>query len=125
MGKISFICTFGAFFTRAADQTRMARVSGRNIKFVGSHVGVSIGEDGPSQMALEDSALFGAVPDCVVFQPADAVATAQITALLLQHQGFAYMRMLRPKTKVLDANDERFYIGGSKVVRRRSIEGPE
>lgn len=117
LGKMPFICTFGAFFTRAADQIRMARVSGRNIKFVGSHVGVSIGEDGPSQMALEDIALFGAVPDCVIFQPADAAATVQLTTLLLQHQGLAYMRILRPKTKLLYGNDERFHIGGSKVLR--------
>lgn len=118
MDKIPFICTFGAFFTRAADQIRMAGVSNSNIKFVGSHVGVSIGEDGPSQMALEDIALFGAIPDCVILQPADAVATAQLTGLLSQHHGFAYMRTLRPKTKVLYANEERFQIGGSKVLRR-------
>lgn len=118
LGKIPVIATFGAFFMRAADQIRMARVSEANIKFVGSHVGVSIGEDGPSQMALEDIAVFGALPDTVVLQPCDAVSTASLVSHMIEHAGFVYMRTLRPKTKVLYKGDESFAIGGSKILRQ-------
>jgi transketolase len=118
LGKIPFVGTFGAFLTRAADQIRMARVSEANIKFVGSHVGVSIGEDGPSQMALEDIAMFGTLPDTIIFQPADAVSTVKLTSLMLDYYGFAYMRTLRPKTSVLYNEDEEFKIGGSKTLRQ-------
>ena len=118
MGKIPFAATFAAFLTRAADQVRMARVSEANIKFVGSHVGVSIGEDGPSQMGLEDIALFGALPDTVVLQPCDAVSTSKLVSLMVAHDGFAYMRTLRPKTPLLYKNDDDFSIGGSKVLRQ-------
>lgn len=118
MGKIPFVATFAAFLTRAADQIRMARVSEANIKFIGSHVGVSIGEDGPSQMGLEDIALFGALPDTIVLQPCDAISTAKLVPLMAAHQGFAYMRTLRPKTALLYKNEEDFSIGGSKVLRQ-------
>jgi len=118
MRKIPFVATFAAFFTRAADQIRMARVSEANIKFVGSHVGVSIGEDGPSQMGLEDISLFGTVPDCVVLQPCDAVSTAKLVPEMMTHDGFAYMRTLRPKTTLLYKNEDTFDIGGSKVLRQ-------
>ena len=118
MGKIPFAATFAAFFTRAADQIRMARVSQANIKFVGSHVGVSIGEDGPSQMGLEDIALFGALPDTVVLQPCDAVSTAKLVSQMAAHDGFAYMRTLRPKTALLYGNEDNFNIGGSRVLRQ-------
>jgi len=118
LGKIPVVATFGAFLTRAADQIRMARVSEANIKFVGSHVGVSIGEDGPSQMGLEDIALFGALPDTVIFQPADAVSTAKLTAQMIAHSGFVYMRTLRPKTPLLYEDKEIFKIGGSKLLRQ-------
>jgi len=118
MGKIPFVATFAAFFTRAADQIRMARVSEANIKFVGSHVGVSIGEDGPSQMGLEDISLFGTVPDCVVLQPCDAVSTAKLVPEMMTHDGFAYMRTLRPKTALLYKNEDTFDIGGSKILRQ-------
>ncbi|HEV8284063.1 MAG TPA: transketolase [Chitinophagaceae bacterium] len=118
LGKIPFVATFAAFFTRAADQIRMARVSEANIKFVGSHVGVSIGEDGPSQMGLEDIALFGAMPDAVVLQPADAASTAKLVPHMITHKGFSYMRTLRSKTAVLYDNAEEFQIGGSKILRQ-------
>jgi transketolase len=118
MGKIPFAATFAAFLTRAADQIRMARVSESNIKFVGSHVGVSIGEDGPSQMGLEDIALFGALPDTVVLQPCDAVSTARLVSQMAAHHGFVYMRTLRPKTPLLYKNDDSFAIGGSAVLRQ-------
>ena len=118
MGKIPFVATFAAFLTRAADQVRMARVSEANIKFVGSHVGVSIGEDGPSQMGLEDISLFGTIPNCVVLQPCDAVSTAQLVSQMMTHDGFAYMRTLRPKTALLYKSEDSFDIGGSKVLRQ-------
>lgn len=118
LGKIPVIATFGAFFMRAADQIRMARVSEANIKFVGSHVGVSIGEDGPSQMALEDIAFFGALPDTVILQPCDAVSTASLVSRMVEHTGFVYMRTLRPKTKLLYTSGEPFTIGGSKIIRQ-------
>jgi transketolase len=117
LGKIPIAATFGAFLTRAADQIRMARVSEANIKFVGSHVGVSIGEDGPSQMGLEDIALFGALPDTVIFQPSDAVSTVKLTAQMIAHSGFVYLRTLRPKTPLLYDDNEIFKIGGSKLLR--------
>ena len=118
MGKIPFVATFAAFLTRAADQIRMARVSEANIKFVGSHVGVSIGEDGPSQMGLEDISLFGTLPGTVVLQPCDAVSTAQLVLQMIAHDGFAYMRTLRPKTPLVYKNEDSFSIGGSKVLRQ-------
>ncbi|HYG39530.1 MAG TPA: transketolase, partial [Cytophagales bacterium] len=118
LGKIPFVATFAAFLTRAADQIRMARVSEANIKFIGSHVGVSIGEDGPSQMGLEDIALFGALPDSVVLQPSDAVSTSALVPLMVSHQGFVYMRTLRPKTPVLYNETHKFKIGGSEILRQ-------
>ena len=118
LGKIPFVATFAAFLVRAADQIRMARVSEANIKFVGSHVGVSIGEDGPSQMGLEDIALFGAVPDTVILQPSDAISTAALVPEMINHHGFVYMRTLRPKTELFYNPDEEFKIGGSKVLRQ-------
>ncbi|OQP59435.1 transketolase [Niastella vici] len=118
IGKIPVMATFGAFFMRAADQIRMARVSEANIKFVGSHVGVSIGEDGPSQMALEDIAFFGALPDTVILQPCDAVSTVNLVSRMIEHSGIVYMRTLRPKTKLLYKPGEAFTIGGSTIVRQ-------
>lgn len=118
LGKIPFVATFGAFLSRAADQIRMARVSSSNIKFIGTHVGVSIGEDGPSQMALEDIALFGAMPDTVILQPSDAQSLKKLIPLLLNKDGFGYMRILRPKTKVLYGMDTIFKIGGSTILQQ-------
>ena len=117
LDKIPFVATFAAFLTRAFDQIRMARISGSNIKFVGSHVGVSIGEDGPSQMGLEDISMFGTMPDTVILQPADAISTAKLVPLMADHKGFVYMRTLRPKTQVLYENDSEFHIGGSNILR--------
>ncbi len=118
VGKIPFVATFAAFLTRAADQIRMARISEANIKFVGSHVGVSIGEDGPSQMGLEDIALFGALPDTVILQPCDAVSAAKLVPQMVTQKSFVYMRTLRPKTPLLYKNDDSFDIGGSKILRQ-------
>jgi len=116
-GKIPFASTFAAFLTRAFDHIRMAGISRANIKFVGSHCGVSIGEDGPSQMGLEDLAMMRAVPNSVVVYPSDAVATERLVNEVAKHKGITYMRTNRPKTPVIYPNDEEFKIGGSKVLR--------
>ena len=116
-GKVPFASTFGAFFGRAMDHLRMGAISMANIKCVGSHCGVSIGEDGPSQMALEDLAMFRSIPNAVVFYPADAVSTEKLVALAADHQGVVYIRTSRPKNPVLYPNEENFEIGGSKTLR--------
>lgn len=117
LGRIPFVSSFAAFLERAADQIRMARLSNANIKFVGSHCGVSIGEDGTSQMGLEDVSMFGAVPDSVIFHPADAVSTTRIIPLMAKHRGISYLRTLRPKTNMLYDESEIFTIGGSKILK--------
>lgn len=116
-GKIPFVATFACFLTRAYDFIRMAAISHTNLKLMGSHVGVSIGEDGPSQMGLEDLAMMAAQPGVVVLYPSDAVCTHWLTALAAEHQGMVYIRTGRPKTAILYKNDEKFTIGGSKVLR--------
>jgi transketolase len=117
-GAVPFAATFACFLTRAADFIRMAGISAVNVKLTGSHAGISIGEDGPSQMALEDLAIMRAVPDCAVLYPCEAVSTERLVALMAQHTGMAYMRTSRPKTPVLYDASETFRIGGSKVVRQ-------
>jgi transketolase len=117
-GFIPFASTFGAFFARAHDQIRMAAISRSNIKLSGSHVGVSIGEDGPSQMGLEDLALFRCLPESVVLYPCDAVSAEKCTELLAKRNGIGYVRTSRPKTPVIYGNTESFKIGGSKTVKR-------
>jgi transketolase len=116
-GKIPFAATFACFLTRAYDFIRMAAISRSNIKLMGSHVGVSIGEDGPSQMGLEDLAMMAAQPGVVVLYPSDAVCTHWLTAQAADHKGMVYIRTGRPKTPILYKNDEQFAIGGSKVLR--------
>jgi transketolase len=117
-GKIPFVSTFAAFLTRAFDQIRMARISYSDIRFAGSHCGVSIGQDGPSQMGLEDIAMFRTIPDSVVVYPSDAVSTEHLVAAIADRKGISYIRTSRPKTPVIYGSDEVFEIGGSKVVRR-------
>ena len=117
-GKIPFASTFAVFLSRGMDQIRMAGVSKSNIKLCGSHVGVSIGEDGPSQMGLEDLAIFRAIPNCAVFYPSDGVSAERAVALAADHKGMAYVRTSRPKTAIIYANDEPFAIGKLKVVRK-------
>jgi transketolase len=117
-GKIPFVSSFAVFLSRGFDQVRMAGFSGSNVKLCGSHVGVSIGEDGPSQMGLEDLALYRSIPNCVVFYPSDGVSTEAAVALAAQHPGMTYIRTSRPKTPILYANDEKFEIGKLKVVRK-------
>jgi transketolase len=117
-GAIPFPSTFACFLARAADFVRMTGISALNVKFAGSHVGVSIGEDGPSQMALEDLAMFRAVPNCAVLYPTDAVSMERLLEAAAYHDGPAYMRTTRPKLPVLYGPDEKFPIGGSKVLRQ-------
>ena len=116
-GHVPFASTFATFFTRAADQIRVAGISSANLKLVGSHVGISIGEDGPSQMALEDIALFRAVQGSSVLYPADAVATEKLLEEMAKTRGIQFLRTSRPKTPVIYGNDEQFPIGGAKVLR--------
>ncbi len=116
LGKVPYAATFGAFFTRAYDFIRMAAISRANIRLVGSHAGVSIGEDGPSQMALEDLAMMRAVQGATVLYPADATATAKLAATMAELDGISYMRTTREKTDPLYDADEAFPIGGSKVL---------
>jgi transketolase len=116
-GKVPFASTFAAFFTRAADQIRVAGISQSNIKLVGSHVGVSIGEDGPSQMALEDLAMMRAVVGSTVLYPSDAVSTEKLLEEMAKIKGVCFLRTSRPKTPVIYGNDEKFPVGGAKVLR--------
>src|ERR1035441_226301 len=116
-GHVPFASTFATFFTRAADQIRVAGISQSNLKLVGSHVGISIGEDGPSQMALEDLALMRAIVGSTVLYPAEAVATEKLLEQMAQHKGVCFLRTSRPKTPVIYGNDEQFPIGGAKVLR--------
>ena len=117
-GAIPFPATFAAFLTRAYDFIRMAAISNLNIKMAGSHAGVSIGEDGPSQMALEDLAMMRAQPNIAVLYPCDGVSTERLIEEMAYHPGPAYMRTSRPKTPVIYGPDEAFPIGGLKVLRR-------
>jgi transketolase len=119
-GKIPFVSTFAAFLTRAFDHMRMAAISGAAIKYAGSHCGVSIGEDGPSQMGLEDIAMMRAIPHSTVLYPSDAVSTERLVAAAADLKGATYIRTSRPATPVLYANSEEFPVGGSKVLRSGS-----
>ena len=115
-GAIPFPSTFACFLTRAYDFIRMACISNLNIKLAGSHAGVSIGEDGPSQMALEDIAMMRAEPNMTVLYPCEAVSTDRLVELAAYHPGPAYIRTSRPKTPVIYEANEEFHVGG--------LEGP-
>jgi len=117
-GAIPFPSTFAAFLARAYDFIRMAAISNVNIKMAGSHAGVSIGEDGPSQMALEDLAMMRAQPNIAVLYPCDAVSTERLLEKAAYHRGPVYMRTSRPKTAVIYGPDEQFDLGGLKVLRQ-------
>jgi transketolase len=119
---VPFVDTFACFFSRAYDQVRMAAISRSNINLCGSHCGVSIGEDGPSQMALEDLAMFRAIPDAAVFYPSDAVSTERLTEEAARRPGICYLRTSRPKTAVLYGPDEKFPVPGLKVVRQSASD---
>ena len=116
-GKVPFASTFATFFTRAYDHIRVAGISQSNIKLVGSHVGVSIGEDGPSQMALEDLAMMRAIVGSTVLYPSDAVAAEKLLEEMALIKGVCFLRTSRPKTPVIYGNDEKFPVGGAKVLR--------
>lgn len=115
---VAFVSTFATFFTRAFDQIRMGAISQTNVNFVGSHCGVSIGEDGPSQMGLEDIALFRTIPGSTVFYPSDAVSTERAVELAANTKGVCFIRTSRPNTAVIYGNDEKFVAGKAKVVKQ-------
>jgi len=117
-GHIPFASSFACFLTRAYDQIRMAAVSRANLKLMGSHAGVSIGEDGASQMGLEDLAMMRAVAGSTVFYPSDAVSMERLVEQAAKLDGIVYLRGTRMKTPVLYGNDEEFPVGGAKVVRQ-------
>ena len=121
-GAIPFPSTFACFLSRACDFIRMAGISNLNLKLAGSHAGVSIGEDGPSQMALEDLAMMRAVPNCAVLYPCDGVSAERLVAAAAAHQGMVYIRTSRPKTSVIYPPSEQFEIGGSKTLRESSSD---
>jgi transketolase len=117
---VAFASTFAAFFSRAYDQIRMGAVSMSQLNLAGSHVGCSIGEDGPSQMALEDIAMFRAINNCVVFYPSDPVSCERVVELAANIPSMVFIRTSRPATALLYKNDESFEIGKGKVVRQSS-----
>jgi len=118
--KIPFSSTFACFFSRAYDHIRVAGISQSNIKLAGSHVGVSIGEDGPSQMGLEDLAMMRAVVGSTVLYPSDAVCAEKLVEQMVLTKGICYLRTSRPKTAVLYKNEETFPVGGAKVLRQNA-----
>jgi transketolase len=118
LGKKAFASTFAAFFTRAYDQIRMAAISNATLHLCGSHAGVSIGEDGPSQMALEDLAMMRAVCGSTVLYPCDANQTAHLVHLMADLRGISFLRTTREKTPVIYGPAETFTVGGSKVVKQ-------
>lgn len=115
--KIPFCSTFAAFFSRAYDFIRMGAISRANIHLCGSHAGVSIGQDGPSQMALEDISMMRAVHDSVVLYPSCANTAAALIGMMPDHPGISYMRTTREKTPILYKGDEKYEFGGSKTLR--------
>jgi transketolase len=121
-GAIAFPSTFACFLTRAYDFIRMAAISRLNVKLAGSHAGVSIGEDGPSQMALEDLAMMRAQPNMAVLYPCDAVSAERLVAAAAAWEGPAYIRTSRPKTPVIYGPGEPFPVGGCKVLRQSAAD---
>lgn len=115
--KKVFAATFAAFFARAFDQIRMGAISQANLKLCGSHAGVSIGEDGPSQMALEDLSMFRSIHGSTVLYPSDATCTAALLQQMKDLDGISFLRSTREKTPVLYDSNEEFTIGGSKTLR--------
>ena len=117
LGKVVFPATFAAFFTRAYDFIRMAAISRANLRLSGSHAGVSIGEDGPSQMALEDLAMMRAIHGSTVLYPCDGNSTARLVGAMADLPGISFIRTTREKTPVIYGSDEAFPVGGSKTLR--------
>jgi len=122
-GKIPFISTFSSFFSRAHDQIRMAAISNSALRLVGSHCGVSIGEDGPSQMGLEDIALMRCLPESIVLYPADAVSTHKLVEQMARYdKSISYLRATRMATPVIYDNNEQFPVGGCKVLKKSNYD---
>ncbi|XP_065165310.1 transketolase-like protein 2 isoform X2 [Atheta coriaria] len=119
---VAFVSTFATFLTRAFDQIRMGAISQTNVNFVGSHCGVSIGEDGPSQMGLEDIAMFRSIPGSTIFYPADAVSCERAIELAANTKGITFTRVNRPNTNVIYANDHVFHIGKANIVRKTATD---
>ncbi len=117
-GKIPFVSTFAAFLSRAFDQIRMSQYSNTNIKFVGSHSGVSIGEDGSSQMGLEDIAMFRTLNNSVVLYPSDGISTEKLVEEAAGHYGNVYIRTTRMDTPIIYDENDIFKIGGSKIIKQ-------
>ncbi|XP_030049968.1 transketolase-like protein 1 [Microcaecilia unicolor] len=115
---VAFASTFAAFLSRAYDHIRMGAISRSNVNLCGSHCGISIGEDGPSQMALEDLAMFRAIPTCTVFYPSDAVSTEYAVFLAANTKGICFIRTSRPEMSVIYPPEEKFEVGQAKVVRQ-------
>src|SRR5690625_4807660 len=120
-GYLAFASSFAAFLTRAADFIRMAPVSRVDLRLVGSHAGVEIGADGPSQMGLEDLAMFAATQGSTVLYPSDATSTAALVEQMTETSGVSYMRTTRGAFPVLYGADEQFPVGGSKTLRSSEI----
>ncbi len=118
-GKIPFVSTFASFFSRAFDQIRMAAIGQSPLRLTGSHAGVSIGQDGPSQMGLEDIAIMRTLPNSVVLYPSDAVSTYKLVELMANRSdGITYLRTTRMATPVLYNTGEEFTLGGCKILRQ-------
>jgi len=117
LGKTAFAATFGAFLSRAADFVRMGAISRANLRLCGSHAGVSIGEDGPSQMAVEDLSMMRTLHSSTVLYPADGNATIRLVTTMCDLEGISYLRTTREATPVLYGADEEFPVGGSKTLR--------
>jgi transketolase len=122
LGKKAFASTFATFFTRAYDQIRMASISNATIHLCGSHAGVSIGEDGPSQMGLEDLAMMRAVQGSTVLYPCDANQTAVLLRQMAELKGISFLRTTREKTPILYGPNEAFPVGGSKLVKHSDAD---
>jgi transketolase len=116
LGKTAFAATFGAFWTRGGDQIRMGAISRADLRLCGSHAGISIGEDGPSQMALEDLSLFRAINGSTVLYPADGPSTVELVTTMCDLPGISYIRTTREATPILYADDHDFPVGGSKTL---------
>jgi transketolase len=117
LGWVPFVSTFAAFFTRAYDQIRMAAISSANLKLVGTHCGISIGEDGPSQMGVEDLAMMRAVHGSVVLSPCDAYSTERLIEKMTEMRGIHYLRAARPDTPMIYGPEDSFEFGGANVLR--------
>lgn len=119
-GKIPFVSSFSAFLSRGYDQIRMTQYSREkaNIKFVGSHAGVSIGQDGPSQEGLEDIAFFRTIRGGCVLYPSDALSTEKLVFEMAKYPGICYLRTTRPETPIIYSEKEEFKIGGSKILSK-------